>query len=530
MFNLETKSKKAPRILFVTAEVVPFTKAGGIADVTSSLAAALRERGCDVYIITPKHGTIENKKANLKTLYQNMRVSIDQNTTLSFDVLKGRGKGGVPVYFIDNKEYFSNRRAIYGYQDDAHRFYFFNAAVLEFLKRIKWKCDIIQCHDWHAGLIPFLLKTRYRKDFSTPMATIFTIHNLQYQGIVNEKFVKEEEKDDGTSSLPMFESSKLREINFMKRGIIYADIVNAVSEQYARDILIPRYGEGLDKLLRENRTKLFGILNGVDYEQFNPATDPNITTHYDISSVEQKFNNKIALQKDFGLPQNPDIPLLGMATRLVSHKGLDMLIKIIPSLMHLNFQIVVVGSGEERFQNYFWELAQTYPQKFAAHLVFDEVIASRIYAGSDIFLMPSEFEPCGLGQLIAMKYGSIPVAHAVGGLSDTVADFDPTKAQGTGFIFQEYEEDDFLIAIVRALEAFKYKGAWRDLMRRAMEKDFSWHNSAKKYMVLYQKALRKVASKKVDEKIETEWLKPAIPSQEEKFNLKKKLIEKNLGL
>lgn len=522
-------AQKSLKILFVTAEIAPFTKAGGIADVTASLAISLRERGHDVRIITPKHGTIKDERFNLKTLYHELHAPIDKSADLEFDVLKDRGKGEAPVYFINHKEFFSNRRAIYGYWDDAHRFYFFNVAVLEFLKKINWQPDIIQCHDWHAGLIPYLLKTRYKKTFANSVATIFTIHNLQYQGIVNEKFVKEEEKDDGTSNLPQFSSPKIYAINFAKRGIIYADVINAVSEQYARDILTPRYGEGLDKLLRENRTKLFGILNGVDYEQFNPATDPNIVSHYDNRSIERKLSNKTSLQKDFGLPQNPNIPLIGMVTRLVSHKGLDMLIKIIPSLMRLDFQMVVVGAGEERFQNFFWELAQTYPSRFAAHLVFDEVIASRIYAGSDIFLMPSEFEPCGLGQLIAMKYGTIPVVHAVGGLSDTVLDFNPTKGEGTGIVFREYEETDFLIAIIRALEGFKYKGAWKDLIRRAMEKDFSWRTSAKKYIVLYQKSLRKVAPKKVDEKIETGWMKPAVPAPEEKIDIKKKMLETDLG-
>lgn len=522
--------RKTLKILFIAAEIAPFTKAGGIADVTASLAASLRERGHDVRVITPKHGTIKTEKFNLRTLYQKLEAKIDESETLEFDVLKDRGQAQTPVYFINHKEYFENRRAIYGYWDDAHRFYFFNVAVLEFLKKINWTPDIIQCHDWHAGLIPYLLKTKYRGSFATPIATIYTIHNLQYQGIINEKFVKEDEKDNGTSALPIFKSSRTYTINFAKRGIMNADIVNAVSEQYSRDILTPRYGEGLDKLLRENRTKLFGILNGIDYEQFNPAKDPNVSYHFDNRSIERKFNNKTALQKDFNLPQNPNMPLLGIVTRLVSHKGLDMLIKILPSLMRLNFQMVVVGSGEERFQNFFWELAQTYPQKFAAHLVFDEVIASRIYAGSDIFLMPSEFEPCGLGQLIAMKYGSIPIVHATGGLSDTVLDFNPQKGEGTGFLFQEYDETDLLIAIIRAIEAYKYKGAWRDLMRRAMEKDFSWNNSAKKYIVLYQKALRKVASKKVDEEVETEWLKPAIPAQEEKINIKKKLLETEIGI
>ncbi|MCM8787360.1 MAG: glycogen synthase [Candidatus Omnitrophica bacterium] len=507
----------------VSAEVSPFTKAGGMADVVSSLASSLRKRGHDVRIITPKHGVIYDKKFNIYPIKNKNFLIIDKKNIFKYNLLRGKEKNNIPVYFIDHKEFFGGRRTIYGYKDDAQRFIFFDLAVLDAVKKLNWKPDIIHCHDWHAGLIPYFIKNKFKNDsILNSIATIYTIHNLRYQGMVNEKYIEEGKKDNGTSTLPPFNSENIMYINFAKRGIIYSDIINTVSEQYSRDILTPKFGEGLHKLLIENRTKLFGILNGIDYEEFDPSKDPNIYEHYDVNSIERKVENKLQLQKEFGLKEDKNIPLIGMATRLANYKGLDILIKIIPSIIELNFQLMLVGSGEEEYQDFFWELSKTYPKRFGAHLNFDTAIASKIYAASDIFLIPSEFEPCGLTQLIAMRYGSIPIVRSTGGLSETVEDYDPEKAKGTGFVFEKYTKSDFLIAIVRAIESFKHKRSWNDLIRRAMEKDFSWHASANKYIVLYQKALKKIASSKVDIAIKTEDLKPATPT---KTTITKKVIK-----
>ncbi|HDN79482.1 MAG: glycogen synthase GlgA [Chloroflexi bacterium] len=492
-------SEKALKILYLAAEVVPFAKTGGLADVAGSLPKALRALGHDVRVAMPRYGRISIEKFGLKLALDKVPVPMNKETESARIYQSTLGKD-VPIYFIDNAKYY-DREGIYMYPDDAERFIFFCRAALEMLKCLDFKPDIIHCNDWHTAVVPNWLKTLYKDDpFFANTATVYTIHNLAYQGIFGYRVLEIAGIDEyGFIYHP--EMADLNEVvDFMARGIYFADVINTVSPRYAQEILTPEYGERLDPLLRDRRDRLFGILNGIDYETFNPATDPHIAANYDINSLDKRIKNKLALQEEAKLPVDAQVPLIGMISRLTDQKGLDILVEILDHLFdNFDVQFVLLGTGEQHYHDRLSRIAQEYPKNMGLFLTFNAPLAQRIYAGSDMFLMPSKFEPCGLGQMIAMHYGSVPIVRATGGLADTVQDYDPRREVGTGFVFERYDRWALFAAIVRALEHYKNPSVWRKIQLQGMQVDFSWEASARRYEDLYYKAL---ASKKSLRKLE----------------------------
>jgi starch synthase len=476
------------RILFVSAEVAPFAKVGGLADVAGALPKALAALGHDVRVIMPSYGRIDEAKCAIAPVLEEYPVPVEGRSEKA--ALKSATIGqGVPAYMVESDKYFA-REAIYGYPDDGERFIFFCRAALEAARALDWPPDIVHCNDWHTAIIPNWLKTIYDGDpFFTRTASVFTIHNLAYQGIFDPRILAVA----GLGSTGFLQPQLAvggGQVDLMSQGILYADALNTVSETYAREILTPDFGEGLDSVLRYRKGRLFGILNGIDHEQYNPATDPNIAQHYDVSTLDKKVENRLALQKECGLKVDAEIPLIGVVSRLADQKGFDLLEPIIDPLMtELEVQFVLLGTGDQHYHEVFRRMAEKYPSKASVFLTFNAALAQRIYAGCDMFLMPSRFEPCGLGQLIALRYGAIPIVRSTGGLADTVDEIQPGGETGNGFAFTNYNPYALLVAIVRAVETFKHKNVWRRLMKRAMEADFSWARSAKKYVELYRKAL-----------------------------------------
>lgn len=481
------------KILYLAAEVVPFAKTGGLADVAGSLPKAIKALGHDIRVAMPRYGRINIEKFGLQLVLENLLVPMDQEKE-PVKIFQGTLGKDVPVYFIDNDRYF-NRESIYMYPDDAERFILFSRAALEMLKPLNFKPHIIHCNDWHTALIPNWLKTIYRDDpFYFEIATVYTIHNLAYQGIFGYRVLEIAGLDEYGFLYHPDMADLNNVVDFMARGIYFADVISTVSPRYAQEILTPEYGERLDPLLRDRRDRLFGILNGIDYETFNPATDPYIAVNYDASSLDKRVQNKLALQEEARLPKNPDIPLIGMISRLTDQKGLDILVDILDHLFdNFEVQFVLLGTGEQHYHDVLRAIAKRYPQNMGLFLTFNAPLAQRIYAGTDMFLMPSRFEPCGLGQMIAMRYGSVPIVRATGGLADTVKDYNPITGEGTGFVFERYDRWALFATIVRALERYKNPQEWRRIQLQGMKVDFSWETSARKYEDLYYKAL---ASKK----------------------------------
>jgi starch synthase len=476
------------KILLLAAEVVPFAKTGGLADVTGSLPPAIRALGHDIRVAMPRYGRIDPSRFNLSLLPITFTVPID-NRAEPGQLREGRLARDVPIYFVENARYF-DREGIYMYPDDAERFIFFCRGALEGVRQLGWQPDVIHCHDWQTALVPNWLKTTYARDpFFARTASVYTIHSLAFRGIFGRRVLEIAGIAEYEFTASPDDMHGEQVVDFMARGITYADVISTVSPSYAREILTPEFGENLDELLRKRQDRLFGILNGLDVEDYNPATDPHIARRYTIETLERRAENKAALQRYAGLEVRPDVPLLGAISRLVDDKGFDLIRAMLePMLQHLNIQFVLMGTGEERYHDFFLDLAQRYPRRVAAFLTFNTPLARRIYAGTDIFLMPSRFEPCGLGQMIAMRYGSVPLVRAVGGLADTVQDYDPVTQTGTGFLFRPYDPLAFYTAVVRAVETYRYVEIWRSLQRRGMQQDFSWQASAHAYGELYRLA------------------------------------------
>jgi len=464
------------RILFIASEAFPLAKVGGLADVTSSLAITLRDLGHEPCLILPKYGSI---KAPIQEIQgKSFAVSLmghSEPATLKKTMLKGR----IPVYLVENQRYFGTEE-IYT-QDELDRFLFFSLSIPSIISQLDFRPDIIHCHDWHTSLVPLGLKKA-----KIALPCIFTIHNLAYQGSFDQEFFQR----SGLSSvwqeyIPV--GAPRPSLNFMSQGILLADIVTTVSPSYASEILTPQYGEGLEQLLSYRFNDLYGIVNGIDYDEYNPATDPYLERNYDFTTIERRVDNKLALQRKGGLPQNPDIPLFGMVSRLEEQKGIDLLLQVIdPFITETRAQLVILGEGREHYHKLLAEAALKYPDRLSAFIDYDERLAHLIYSGGDMFLMPSRFEPCGLGQLIAMRYGAIPVVRHTGGLADTVKDV--TQANGNGFVFQNYTGIEMVEAIKRAEESFYHRAEWQNLMRRNMKLDFSWKASARKYEEIYLRA------------------------------------------
>ena len=479
-------------ILIMSAEMVPFAKTGGLADVIGALPKALKSLGHDVRVAMPHYGRIDRDRFHLSEVLEPYSVPMDNQTEKAqlLQTTVASSVGDVPVYMVDNAHYY-DRDGIYMYEDDADRFIFFCRATLEGLRQLDWQPDVIHCHDWHTAIVPNWLKTIYKDDpFYCTTASVYTIHNLAYQGIFGHRVLE----IAGVAEYGFLfhaDTPHLNEaVRLMGRGIYYADIINTVSESYASEILQPEFGEGLDPLLRDRRDRLYGVLNGIDTTMNNPETDSYIAAHYSGADLSGKAECKLDLQREAGLPQSRSTPLIGVISRLAAQKGFDLIDEIIePLLRHHDVQFVVLGTGDQRYHDRFNEIHARFPQQARAFLTFNAPLAQKIYAGSDMFLMPSRFEPCGLGQMIALRYGAIPIVRETGGLSDTVRNYDPTTGEGNGFSFHAYESMALYAAIVRALENYRYRNVWEQLMQRAMSADHSWTASARRYVDLYRRAI-----------------------------------------
>ncbi len=483
-------------VLLIAPEVSPYANVGGVSRVISALANSLVSLGHDARVFMPKFGSIDEDKYELEMVVKGLKVPTgldeDNRRYLICNVKKHRVPGGPLVYFLENMEYYEKRANVYGYSDDPLRWALLSRGCLEFLlQHDYWTPDVIHANDWQTGSVPNYLRTFYETEEKfLPIATVFTIHNLNYQGMFNHNLVPETDIDDGRSQIASFYSKRLGKQNFVRRGILYSELVSTVSDTYSREILTPQYGEGLDRLLLEMRSKLFGVVNGIDYKEFDPKTDPLIEENFDVTTLSKRVENKLALQKELGLPQDKDIPLLGIVGRLDQQKGLDLTISILwPLLKSFDVQFVIVGGGDPHFVEEFQKLKKEFPEKVGAHLMPNFTLPRLIFSGSDIMLLPSKFEPCGIVQMEGMRYGAIPVARATGGLADTIEDYDPGKKSGYGFLFPDYNKWQYFAQVIRALEVYRHPREWKGLVRRAMEQDFSWDARAEEYVDLYFKAL-----------------------------------------
>lgn len=477
--------RKTLRVLFVASEASPYSTVGGLGRVMFFLPYAINKLGHDARVMIPKYGKIDEEKYHMDMVLKGLKVPTGEGSDLECNVKVHREPDGPQVYFLENMEYYEKRANEYGYSDDPLRWALLNRGVIEFLRKSDWMPDIIQSNDWQAGLIPQYLKTIYKDDPKLKnIVTLFTIHNLYYQSNFDHRFVSNLDYDDGKSAIPSFYSETLSKINSMRRGIIHADLVNTVSPTYAREILTTEYGELLDELLKEVRTKLYGILNGIDYNEFNPASDKIIRVNYDVNTVELREKNKLFLQSEFGLPQDSKIPVLAISGRLEEQKGLNLIIEVAePLLSEYNIQLIINGGGDNRYRSFFTDLQKRYPEKVATNLVPNFTLPRHIFAGADMILLPAKFEPCGLVQMEAMRYGCVPIVRATGGLADTVED------KINGFSFKKYDRWSFFATVIRALENYKDKSRWKEFTKTAMKRDFSWTESAKQYVDLYYRGI-----------------------------------------
>jgi starch synthase len=476
------------KILVVASEAAPFAKTGGLADVVGSLPRALRQLGHDVRVILPCYQAIEEQGFSLRKGRKSVEVVIDG--VAHKGLLRQSTVDGVTVYFIENREFFQ-RSGLYGdgtgdYPDNALRFGFFCRAVLEFLRRLDFRPDVLHLNDWQSSLIPVLLRTELKNDpFYSAMGTVLTIHNLGYQGLFPRQTLAALRLDPA-----LFDMEKMEyfgKISFLKGGIIYADRLNTVSESHCREIQTPELGFGLDGLLRKRSKDLTGILNGIDHKIWDPELDSNLPVSYSAGDLRGKASNKRALQKELGLA-NTGSPLVAMVTRLDSQKGLDLVEEAWDALLALDLQFVLLGTGDAKHREFFAARRDRYPGQVAIHLKFEEPLARRIYAGSDLFLMPSRYEPCGLGQMIALRYGTLPLVRRTGGLADTVIDAEENPAAANGFSFIDYSAPALLGTLARALQFYGDRRVWLRMVRRAMASDFSWARSAEHYLELYRQA------------------------------------------
>lgn len=478
------------RILFAASEAVPFIKTGGLADVTGSLPQYFDKEEYEVRIILPKYLCIEEEMRRKMRFLCHFYVNLGWRKQYA-GIFEAEYQG-ITYYFVDNEYYFAGEHPYHNLHEDVEKFAYFSKAVLEALPYLDYCPDIIHCHDWQTGLIPVFLHTLYGdENYYAGIKTVFSIHNMKFQGRWRLQAVMD------VTGLPeqIFVPDKLEsygEANYLKGGVIYADAVTTVSPTYAFEITTQQGGEGLDGLMREKSDKLYGILNGIDTEVYNPQTDPYIRAQFNEKDVvRQKAKNKAALQDEMGLEQNPEAMLIGIVSRMTSQKGFDLIAYIMDELMEQeNVQFVVLGTGEEQYENMFRYFEEKYPKRLKANIGYSEDVAHRIYASCDTFLMPSLFEPCGLSQMMSMRYGTIPIVRETGGLKDTVLPYNEYEHTGNGFSFANYNAHEMLHVIRYALEIFeKRRTEWEGLMKRAMEEDNSWENSAKCYQKLYLQLL-----------------------------------------
>ena len=463
----------------VAAEVAPYAKVGGLADVTGALPKALRQLGHEVRVMMPCHPGVDRDRWQLRGRLPPFTIAVGDET-VEVSLLEG-DMDGVPVGFVDMPAVLAGRSAVYE-GDDRRCFLLFCAAAFACAERLQWRPDVIHAHDWHTAIVPALLKSGKAGPFFARTASVFTIHNLAYQGAGHR---------DGLGGTAALLPDDVRDewVNLLALGLWSADVLTTVSPTYAREIMTPESGMGLDRVLSQRRDRLFGVLNGIDVELFDPATDSTIGACYDADEPAGKARCKEALQREAEFVPDPEIPVLGMVGRLADQKGFDLFATAAgPLLRETPLQLVVLGTGEPRYHAMLGQLQQQYPRRLRAWLTFDVALAQAIYAGADMFLMPSRFEPCGLGQLIAMRYGTVPIVRGTGGLVDTVQEGPPGEPR-TGFVFWPYDVDELLGAVRRALAAYGRPDEWRRLMHNDMSVDSSWQRSAGRYAELYGRAI-----------------------------------------
>ncbi len=458
------------KIAFVASEVVPFAKTGGLADVAGALPIALEQAGCEVVVIMPRYKAIQDAKFSI--------------TRVSKDIATSRIGKNIKVYFIENDEYFK-RDNLYGdktgdYPDNLERFAFFCKRAFSLLKEVNLKPDIMHLHDWQTALIAVYLKSLFSQDaFFKNTKTVITVHNIGYQGLFAKEEFPKLGLDWGLFNVEMLEY--YNKINLLKGGLVFADVINTVSPTYSREIQTQEFGFGMEGILNKRKSDVFGILNGLDYSIWNPETDKYIAATYSASDLTGKAASKADLQRLCNLPVKSDVPLLGIVSRLAEQKGFDILAEDIDQICNLNVQLVILGTGDLKYHEIMESMVKKYPKVIALNLKFDDQLAHKIYAGSDIFVMPSRYEPCGLGQLISLRYGTIPLVFKTGGLADTVN-------KDNGFIFDTYTKEDLLKTVKKSLESYGNKTGWKSLVKKAMGYNFSWDASAKEYVRLYERA------------------------------------------
>jgi starch synthase len=479
------------KILFVSSEVTPFAKTGGLADVSGSLPVALKSLGHQLVVVMPLYRSIKEGSFDLKPFGKLLSIPF-KGQELKSGVFTAKLKGNIRVYFIQREEFF-DRSDLYGtskgdFFDNPERFVFFSRCVLELAKLIGFQPDIIHCHDWQTSLVPVYLKSLYQNDpYFKRTRSVFTIHNLAYQGVFPKGVME-------ISELPLelFSMKGLEfygKMNFMKGGIVFSDVITTVSEKYAQEIQTPEYGHGLEGVLQDRHTSLHGILNGVDYSLWNPKTDPYIAANFDSRDLSGKKKCKIDLSRIFRLKGSSEYPVLGIVSRLAGQKGFDILAEAMEELLKLDLKLVILGTGDAKYEKQFVALGKKHPGRLGVKIGFDNVLAHKIEAGSDMFLMPSKYEPCGLNQMYSLKYGTIPIVRATGGLDDTIQNFDPGTGKGNGFKFVDYSAGALLEETKRALEVYRDNKTWVKLVKDAMRMDFSWKKSAQKYEKIYGQAL-----------------------------------------
>lgn len=473
-------------ILMIAGEVAPYAKTGGLGEVMASLPKAVHRLGHDVRVFMPLYGNIDRQKFAFVPIGREQELSVcGERTPIHFhaSILAQE----VPIYFLESERYFPSNKRIYNPESGNLPYYAFNLSVFRLLETLDWIPDVIHVHDWHAGIIPNILKHLPDDSPYKSISTVTTIHNSAYAAIVSQWDVPLEAQDNG-QGIPPTERDKVQYINFLKRGIANADIVTTVSEQYAKELLTPENSHGLYDVLSPRAQTFFGIRNGVDYSYWNPMFDEHLPVNYDFEILHRKYDNKRALQHRLGLPIT-DVPILGMNSRITEQKGFSLVFEIFDKLMKQGVQIVVVGTGSGSYIEFLDEKMRQYPKQ-VAYRPYSEELGSLVYAGSDIFLMPSLFEPSGLGQLVSLRYGSIPVVRRTGGLADTIFNYNHQSGSGNGFVFDDYTGPALQEAVTRALALWQERDHWRALMVRGMALSYSWEIPAKKYVRMYKAAMK----------------------------------------
>lgn len=487
------------KILIVSSEVEPFSKTGGLADVAGALPKELKEAGHDIRVVTPKYQMTD--KGNFKSVKIGEDIEISVGTKkVKAQFFETRIPGSeVKVYLIGCDQYF-NRPNLYqengrDYPDNCERFIFFCKAVLALLKMLAWGPHVIHCNDWQSALIPAYIKTIYKNDnFYSGIATVYTIHNMGYLGLFNAD--KMPLTGLGWENFTPDTLEFWGNLCFAKAGLIFSDIISTVSPTYAKEIQTEEFGCGLDGLIRARSSDVFGIINGIDYGIWDPEKDKELAKKYGVGDSKGKAKNKNALRKTFSLKQKRDHALIGMVTRMTDQKGFDILTKAFDDIMKLNVQFVLLGTGDPKYEKQYKDFSLKYPDKVSVNIGFDSAVAPQIYAGCDMFLMPSKYEPCGLGQLISFKYGAVPVVRKTGGLADTVIDFDEDSKNGNGFVFSDYASAPLYNAVKRAVNIFNNeKILWEELFERIMKYDYSWKSSSMHYLDLYKEAVKRVSER-----------------------------------